>query len=327
MVNRSPIKLNTVTYDEFVVTDTNGNLITGLVDGDFTKTLYNPSGSEVSGSITITISELGNGKYRVAWTPNTLGAWILTVYNATYFTYGKSSNYECFEELYDDIAGAVWDELLKDHVSAGSTGYRIKHLSSAFTKTGVGVKPIWTVREKEQVLDTINKMKQFLQTQINLFEADETSKKELNTKLEGLTLTVNKFADSHPELQNALSEISESITQLNNEIHGTQEMIKLQDKHKILMKEFITLKEQSEGINEKINFEPMESKIVEIKQRLSDAMDNLLNNNKIEKSLNEINQTIEDFVRGLAKTLSPEEHKTLLNSLGWLNEHKGNPPK
>lgn len=98
MINR--IKLNAVCYDEFVVTDSAGNLITGLVDGNFTRDLYDPAGNEVSGAITVAIVELGTGKYRVDYTPNKIGNWVLTIYHATYFTWGKSMNYRCETNIY-----------------------------------------------------------------------------------------------------------------------------------------------------------------------------------------------------------------------------------
>ncbi|MBN1467748.1 MAG: hypothetical protein JW924_03400 [Fusobacteriaceae bacterium] len=107
------IKLNAVNYDEFTVNDVDGNLITGLTSGDFTVKLYNPSGSEVSGSISITITELGYGLYRTNFTPNALGNWTLLITNTTYFPYGKSSNYACVQYLNDDIGLIV--ELLKQY--------------------------------------------------------------------------------------------------------------------------------------------------------------------------------------------------------------------
>jgi len=100
---RSRIKLNTVNYDEFVVNDSSGGLVTGLTNGDFTKYLYNPAGAEVSSSVTVTVVELGNGLYRVNFTPNQLGEWVLSVVNSTHFAYSKSSNYLCVEYYVDDI--------------------------------------------------------------------------------------------------------------------------------------------------------------------------------------------------------------------------------
>jgi len=107
------IKLNAINYDEFVVNDADGNLVTGLVQGDFTVKLYNPSGSEVSGSIAVTITELGNGLYRTNFTPNALGTWTLLITNATHFPYGKTGNYSCINYLNDDIGVIV--ELIKQY--------------------------------------------------------------------------------------------------------------------------------------------------------------------------------------------------------------------
>ena len=106
------IKLNTISYDHFVVNDEDGNLITGLVDGNFTKKLYNPSGNEVSGVVTVTVSELGNGLYRVNFNPNATGAWSLIIIHSTYFPYGKINDYTCIENLNDDLA-ATLDTILQ----------------------------------------------------------------------------------------------------------------------------------------------------------------------------------------------------------------------
>ena len=109
MNTRPEIKLNTVAYDEFIVNDVDGNLVTGLVDGNFTKKLYNPSGTEVSGSITVTITELGNGLYRANFTPNALGQWAILITHSTYFAHGKGGSYLCVENLSDDLASDISD--------------------------------------------------------------------------------------------------------------------------------------------------------------------------------------------------------------------------
>lgn len=98
------IKLNTISYDHFAVNDDDGNLITGLTNGSFTKKLYNPIGNEVSGAVTVTASELGEGIYRINFTPNSKGAWSLIVTHPTYFPYGKINDYSCIENLNDDLA-------------------------------------------------------------------------------------------------------------------------------------------------------------------------------------------------------------------------------
>jgi len=100
MVNE--IQLNSITYDELKVIDpADSSLVTGLGNGDFTKELYNPSGSEVSGSITVTVTELGNGKYRTSFTPNAEGAWSLTIIHSTYLPTGASNNYICMTRTSD----------------------------------------------------------------------------------------------------------------------------------------------------------------------------------------------------------------------------------
>jgi len=92
-----------IAYDDFAVLDEDNNNITGLVTGDFTFGLYNPSDIEVSSSIPVTIAELENGLYRASFTPNAVGDWLLVIYHATYFDYGKAMNYECYEHNIDGI--------------------------------------------------------------------------------------------------------------------------------------------------------------------------------------------------------------------------------
>lgn len=89
------IELNVLLVDDFVVTDEWGTIVTGIPIVDFTAELYDPAGNEVSSSYVITITELGNGKYRITFLPNILGDWILTVYHSLYFPAGKTANYNC----------------------------------------------------------------------------------------------------------------------------------------------------------------------------------------------------------------------------------------
>ena len=131
------IALNEISYDEFIVTDSDGSLITGLTDLDFTRDLYDPNGNEVSGAITITITELGDGKYRTDFTPNLVGPWVMTIYHATYFPGGKIANYHCqVGGTLDpsEIADAVWDEPVAEHTAAGSVGEWIQKKLLTFKK-------------------------------------------------------------------------------------------------------------------------------------------------------------------------------------------------
>jgi len=91
------IQKDIISYDDFAVMDENDNPVIGLVDENFTRKLYNPDKNEVSGTISVIISEIGSGLYRVSFTPNKLGNWSLVIYNDTYFPWGKGSNYKCVE--------------------------------------------------------------------------------------------------------------------------------------------------------------------------------------------------------------------------------------
>lgn len=104
------IKFNTQHTDEFLVFDGVGNPVTGLVDGDFAKNLYNPSGAEVSGSVTVVVSELGDGIYRVIFTPNALGSWVLSLTEAGN-NLNVAANYECRANTIDDVDTVVDDIL------------------------------------------------------------------------------------------------------------------------------------------------------------------------------------------------------------------------
>ena len=98
------LKLNTITYQEFVVLDEDNNPVTGLIKNDFTIKLYNPDEDEISGSVTINVNEIGNGLYKISFTPDKLGKWILIVYHSEYFPYGKGNDFDCIyvtvNELY-----------------------------------------------------------------------------------------------------------------------------------------------------------------------------------------------------------------------------------
>ncbi|MHA2012779.1 MAG: hypothetical protein ACTSWG_10470 [Candidatus Helarchaeota archaeon] len=97
------IKKNIINYDNFEVLDEDNNIIIGLETSDFTFKLYNPNEAEVSNTVPVTISELGNGLYRASFTPDIIGNWLLVIYNTTYFPYGKANDYECVDALFDDI--------------------------------------------------------------------------------------------------------------------------------------------------------------------------------------------------------------------------------
>lgn len=100
-------KLGEILNEDFTVIDSDRELVTGLVNGDFTKNLFDPSGNEVSGVIGITISELGNGHYRATLTLNEVGTWYMVVYHSTYFPWGKQDYIQVFNNGFDSIGELI----------------------------------------------------------------------------------------------------------------------------------------------------------------------------------------------------------------------------
>lgn len=121
------IKKDSIAYDEFMVVDESDNPVTGLTDGNFTKQLYDPNNNEVaniSGGIPVTILEVGDGLYRTSFTPNELGNWVLLVYNATYFPWGKGASYQSVVEIPGNAMGGV-QALIEKILGLSQSNYRI----------------------------------------------------------------------------------------------------------------------------------------------------------------------------------------------------------
>lgn len=93
-----------VISDDFSVTDQNNDLVANIDSTAFTVHLFNNIGNEVSGSIPVTISQMGHGHYRAQFTPNAIGLWMLAVYHATYFPWGKTNNTQIFANDFDSIS-------------------------------------------------------------------------------------------------------------------------------------------------------------------------------------------------------------------------------
>jgi hypothetical protein len=90
------IEQDKLNIDVLIVKDENDNPVTGLIISDFTIKLYNPNKEDVaniSSGVIVNIDEVGDGIYRVQFTPDELGDWDLVVYNSTYFPFGKGENY------------------------------------------------------------------------------------------------------------------------------------------------------------------------------------------------------------------------------------------
>lgn len=92
-------QINTVVYDAFEVWDAAADALVPDKTESYFETppnkvqLINPSGTEVSGSIPVTITHLGEGTYLTSFTPNALGQWQLYITDDTYFPWAKRRTY------------------------------------------------------------------------------------------------------------------------------------------------------------------------------------------------------------------------------------------
>ena len=103
--------LNEPVSEHFTVADTDGNLIPGIPPAQFTLYVYNPSGSEVSGSVSGSIAELGSGNYRYVFTPNADGTWYVNATHPTYFPWGKADDIQVFSGDLSDIYNGIIETL------------------------------------------------------------------------------------------------------------------------------------------------------------------------------------------------------------------------
>lgn len=86
---------------ELDVFDSSGAAVTGLTDGAFTKLL---SRNGVTSAVTVTVAEVGSGRYSVAFTPNATGQWTVTVRHATYAPRGWKGTVDVRARDPDDLA-------------------------------------------------------------------------------------------------------------------------------------------------------------------------------------------------------------------------------
>jgi hypothetical protein len=95
-------KLGEEVKEEFSVLDISNNLVSGIPLDEFSAHLFDPSNIEDSTSVTFI--ELGHGHYRVIFTPNQVGNWMLAAYHGTHFPWGKTNTIQVFSNDFDSIA-------------------------------------------------------------------------------------------------------------------------------------------------------------------------------------------------------------------------------
>jgi len=96
-------RIGEIVSDGFSVTSTSNILVPGIDSTAFTYHLFDPDNNEVGSTIIATIIELGHGHYRISFTPNKTGVWILAIYHSTYFPWGKTGSFEIYNSDFNTI--------------------------------------------------------------------------------------------------------------------------------------------------------------------------------------------------------------------------------
>jgi len=101
-------RISEITYEDFSVTDSSDNLVSGLDSTSFTTHLFDADGNEANDATTfVNITELGYGHYRCSFIPNRIGMWYLIVYHQIYFPWGKSGSIQVFANDFDSITTMI----------------------------------------------------------------------------------------------------------------------------------------------------------------------------------------------------------------------------
>jgi len=101
--------INQQAEEHFTVADSDGNLISGIDSTAFSTFVYNPSGIEVSDSVSESIVELGNGNYKYLFIPNSTGTWYVVLTHPVYFSWGKTDDVQ----VYNGDISDVYDNVIK----------------------------------------------------------------------------------------------------------------------------------------------------------------------------------------------------------------------
>lgn len=84
-------KVSTLARMHFTVFDEDDAVVTGAVDGDFTKRLAKDDANDTT---TVTVAEIANGRYVASFTPTSTGAYYLTVSHATHAPRGWQESFD-----------------------------------------------------------------------------------------------------------------------------------------------------------------------------------------------------------------------------------------
>ena len=100
-------KLSEPVHEDFSVTDVNDALVPNIDSTAFTYHIFDDNGDEVSATAPVSIIDLGYGHYRATFTPDSIGMWMLAIYNASYFPWGKTGNIQIFASDFDSMVSLI----------------------------------------------------------------------------------------------------------------------------------------------------------------------------------------------------------------------------
>lgn len=126
------VKLNSTARFDFSVFDENGAVVTGLVNGNFTKDLAKDGATS---AVAVTVTEIATGMYSATLTPTAVGEWFLRVRHATYNAEGWSQGFSVVRNTIEDFFLAIeqfvyMDRKVYDSTSLQLTSARIRLFDS-----------------------------------------------------------------------------------------------------------------------------------------------------------------------------------------------------
>ena len=101
------VQLGDNVIEDFIVTDNFYIGITGLNIGNFSLVIYDTNGVEKTIEANPSLSELGNGNYRLIYTPTTVGTWSIVLKHTLYFPYGKGNSVQIVNQDITSIADMI----------------------------------------------------------------------------------------------------------------------------------------------------------------------------------------------------------------------------
>jgi len=97
------VKIGNEVIEDFAVTDSYHNPVTGLNIGNFDLKIYNGVGTDRTSTVGASLQELDNGNYRLLFTPDSKGIWGVILKNTLYFPYGKGTSVNIIDYDIQDV--------------------------------------------------------------------------------------------------------------------------------------------------------------------------------------------------------------------------------